>query len=204
MHEVARCADLLRPLIDAALQEDWATVNTCRTELRQAKRTADQLKYDFRLQLRHNLMLPVSRAEISDMITVQAKVASEAKHIAGLIAGRHFHLPNALHSDFLALLNGSLACIQQAELIVDDIDNLVETGFGQNSINACQAHVMKLTEMESAVDELQVVLRDQLITYENDVHPVHLMFCYQVVERLSDLANRAQRVGTRLLLLLAR
>ena len=44
----------------------------------------------------------------------------------------------------------------------------------------------------------------EVITLENELHPVNVMFLYKVIDSTGEIADRAQRVGSRLQLMLAR
>jgi hypothetical protein len=51
---------------------------------------------------------------------------------------------------------------------------------------------------------MQIKLRSELLAIENDLNPVDVMFLYQIIEWIGDLADLAERVGSRLEILLAR
>ena len=56
----------------------------------------------------------------------------------------------------------------------------------------------------SANDEQQIQIRSQLFKLESELPPVDVIFLYKIIEWIGDLADRAQKVGGRLQLLLAR
>ncbi|HAR08295.1 MAG TPA: phosphate transport regulator, partial [Cobetia sp.] len=58
--------------------------------------------------------------------------------------------------------------------------------------------------IEHDTDNMQIGLRAQLFKLEKDWPPVDVMFLYQIIEWIGDVADRAQRVGNRLELLMAR
>ena len=62
----------------------------------------------------------------------------------------------------------------------------------------------ELDKIETETDELQKEIRSILFTIEEDMPPVNVMFLYKIIEWIGDLADRAQHVGGRLQLLLAR
>jgi uncharacterized protein Yka (UPF0111/DUF47 family) len=62
----------------------------------------------------------------------------------------------------------------------------------------------RLGVIESETDEMEAGLRAKLMKLEGDIHPVQMMFMYKLLERTGDLANFAERVGSRLQLMLAR
>ena len=58
--------------------------------------------------------------------------------------------------------------------------------------------------IEHDTDRLQVEVRRGLFKLEKDLPPVDVMFLYQIIEWIGDVADRAERVGNRLEQLLAR
>jgi len=64
--------------------------------------------------------------------------------------------------------------------------------------------IQKLNNIESETDKLQVQLRDILFGLEDDLRPTDVMFTYRLIEGVGKVADLAQRVGSRLQLLLAR
>jgi hypothetical protein len=51
---------------------------------------------------------------------------------------------------------------------------------------------------------MQIALRKDLLALERDLNPVDVMFLYQIIDWVGDLADLAERVGARLEILLAR
>ena len=64
--------------------------------------------------------------------------------------------------------------------------------------------INQLDEIEDDTDAMQIKLRSDLLAIENDLNPVDVMFLYQIIEWIGDLADLAERVGSRLEILLAR
>jgi predicted phosphate transport protein (TIGR00153 family) len=81
---------------------------------------------------------------------------------------------------------------------------LIETGFGKVERKRVGRLLIKLDSIEQDTDEIQVVLRHELFKLENELHPVNIMFLYKVIDKTGGIADRAQRVGSRLQLMLAR
>ena len=85
-----------------------------------------------------------------------------------------------------------------------ELDELVETGFSGNEVKVVQSMIKKLDKIEADTDKLERKIREKLFKIENDMPPLEAMFLYKVIESTGDVADRAQRVGSRLQLLLAR
>ena len=64
--------------------------------------------------------------------------------------------------------------------------------------------VTELEQIERDTDTMQIEVRRALFKLEKDLPPVDVMFLYQIIEWIGDVADRAERVGNRLEQLLAR
>ena len=62
----------------------------------------------------------------------------------------------------------------------------------------------ELDAIESDTDRMQAVLRSKMFAIEKQLEPIDAVFQYRVLEEIGDLGDLAQRVGSRLQLLLAR
>jgi predicted phosphate transport protein (TIGR00153 family) len=64
--------------------------------------------------------------------------------------------------------------------------------------------IKDIAKAEHETDELQVTVRRALFNIENTLPPVDVMFLYEVISLTGKIADRAEQVGNRLHLLLAR
>ncbi|MFU8833127.1 MAG: DUF47 family protein, partial [Wenzhouxiangella sp.] len=62
----------------------------------------------------------------------------------------------------------------------------------------------ELSRIEDHSDELQIELRAKLFKIEHDLPPVDVMFMYKIIDWTGDLGDIAQRVGSRLHMMIAR
>ena len=81
---------------------------------------------------------------------------------------------------------------------------LVETGFRGTEVKLVSSMIQKLDNLETETDRIQVQIRSELVQYESELPPIDVMFMYKVIDAIGDLGDRAQQVGSRLELLLAR
>ena len=64
--------------------------------------------------------------------------------------------------------------------------------------------IAKLDALENHTDELEVGVRAELFRIESELPPVNVMFLYKVIDWIGELGDLAQRVGSRLELMMAR
>jgi predicted phosphate transport protein (TIGR00153 family) len=186
------------------LANDQEAVARIRKEIARLEGDADDLKWELRHHLPTGLFMPVDRRDLLDVLMMQDKIANQAKDIAGLVLGRHMTLPPQMHELFTKY---NLRCIDasaQALKVIQELDELVETGFRGIEVERVQEMISTLNSIESETDDLQIKLRDILFTLEDDLRPTDVMFTYRLIEGVGKVADLAERVGSRLQLLLAR
>jgi len=92
----------------------------------------------------------------------------------------------------------------QALRAMNELDELLETGFAGREAKLVETLVEELGQIEQDTDRLQVEMRRGLFALEKELPAVDVMFLYQIIDWIGDVADRAQRVGNRLEQLLAR
>ncbi|HCA25777.1 MAG TPA: TIGR00153 family protein [Pseudomonas sp.] len=198
------CAAQLLPFIEALQAEDWAEAARLQQQIAQLERDADKLKKDVRVHLPKSLFLPVPRSDLLELLSVQDKVANRAKDIAGLMLGRRMVIPEPLFPAFKAFVSRSIDAAAQALTAMNELDELLETGFAGREVTLVERLIEELDRIEHDTDNMQISLRSELYLLEKGLPAVDVMFLYQIIEWIGDVADRAQRVGNRLELLMAR
>lgn len=194
----------LLPFFRAVIAEDWAQVEQVQQDMVRLEQEADRLKKNVRMHLPKSLFLPVPRSDLLELLSVQDKVANRAKDIAGLMLGRRMRIPLPLQGQMLAYVQRSVDASAQALRVVNELNELLETGFGGRETSLVESMVEELEAIENDTDRIQVEVRRELFRLESELPPVDVMFLYQIIEWIGDVADRAQRVGNRLEQLLAR
>lgn len=204
MASVQDCIVELVPFIKAVIKQDWKQAKEQQKKIARLEREADKLKRNLRLHLPKSLFMPISRRDLLEVLTMQDKIANKAKDIAGLITGRKMTFPEEMNSQLLAFIKRSIDASKQAQKAINELDELVETGFSGREVTMVQEMIKKLDDIESDTDKMQVKVRAALFKKEKDLPPVDVMFMYRIIDWIGDLGDLSQRVGSRLELMLAR
>ena len=204
MLKVQECVGKLPEFFDAVFAKDWAEVERLQKEVRALENEADELKKELRLQLPKGLFMPVERTDLLALLASQDKIANKAKDIAGLITGRRMVFPEVICEDLKTYLARSIDAAAQASKAIQQLDELLESGFKGREVKIAEEMVIQLDEIENAVDVLQIKIRRKLFGLEENLPAVNVIFMYKVIDWVGDLADTSQQVGSRLELLLAR
>lgn len=198
------CVELLVVFFDKAFAQDWEAAQVLNQQISLVEREADDMKKDLRLHLPNSLFLPVSRVDLLELIRTQDKLANRAKDISGLVLGRKMVPPEGMAEPLKRFVQRSIDACKKACTTIGELDELVETGFVRREIDLIEGMICELDDIEQETDTLQRELRLALFALESNLPPVSVMFMYELIELIGSLADKAQQVGSRMQLLLAR
>ncbi len=201
---VHSAAEQLSQFFAAVFQNDWEQAEKVRNTISELERKADGLKRKVRLQLPRGLFLPVGRTDLLELITQQDKIANRAKDIAGRVLGRELQIPEALQQDFSDFVNRCIEATHQASIAVNEFDDLLESGFSGREVSMVEKLIENIDKIENDTDDMQISLRRKLLKLEKELNPIDVMFLYDIFDWVGDLADHAERVGSRLEIILAR
>jgi len=204
MTKAHECTTQLVPFIDALMAEDWVEAERIQQRISSLEREADQMKKDIRVNLPNSLFLSVPRSDLLELLSVQDKVANRAKDIAGLMLGRKMKIHPDVQPAFRRFVERSVEAATQALRAMDELSELMETSFAGREVKLVEKLIDELEHIEHDTDEMQIKLRAELYKREAVLPPVDVMFTYQIIEWIGDVADRAERVGTRLGILMTR
>ncbi len=206
-HMTAAC-DTAKELIaffDAAVDNDWSKAEQIQQLIAKKENEADALKKNLRLHLPNSLFLPVPRSDLLEILSMQDAIANCARDIAGIMLGRKMEIPEAIQSQMKNFVQSGVDASYQALKAINELDELLETGFsGRNEINIVEKLIEELDACEHRADKIEIEIRASLFAIEDSLPPVKVIFLYRVIDSVGDLSDRAQKVGSRLQLLLAR
>lgn len=204
MEKVVVCVQELIPFFEAIHKGDHTEAKVLQKNISKLEKDADKLKKDLRMHLPTGLMMPVSRTDLLEVLRLQDQVANKAKDIAGIMIGRKMTFPDDMGPLFMEYLKRCVDAADQALVTVNELDELVETGFRGAEVELVKSMLKKLDKIESETDKIQIKTRAILFKIEKDLPPVDVMFLYKIIEWIGDLADLSQRVGSRLQMMLAR
>lgn len=199
-----KCAAQLTPFFKACAKKDWVEAGEIRKKISTLEKEADALKRQIRLELPGGIFMPVDRADLLELLTQQDKIANRAKDISGRVLGRQIEVPETLAVNFMSYLDRCLDATVKAADAINELDDLLETGFRGREVELVEKMINQLDAIEDDTDTMQIALRSDLRGLENELNPVDVMFLYQIIEWVGDLADLAERVGARLEIMLAR
>jgi predicted phosphate transport protein (TIGR00153 family) len=204
MHTVVQCVELLTPFFQAVIKEDWEAVEANYNSIAEFEGQADDQKQDIRLHLPKSLFMPINRSDLIQLLSKQDKICNTAKDIAGIMLGRKQIIPKKIATDMTAYIKSAVSVAVEAKVVIDELDELIGSGFGGREIDRINRCITKLEKAEDKNDKRQITLRAKLHEIETELPPLDAMFMYKTIEAIGNLADRAQSAGEQIQVIIAR
>jgi hypothetical protein len=201
---VDTCVHQLGPFFKAAIKGDQPRVKQIYKQISKLENRADALKRKLRLHMPKGLFMPVERRDLLELLLVQDQAANQAKDISGLVTGRRMEFPDKLARLLPDYVSRCEDACRQANKVISELDELVETGFAGKEIRLVESIINELDAIEKDTDKMQIKIRATLMKIEKDLPPVDVMFYYRVIEGIGKVADLSQRIGSRVELMLAK
>ncbi|MBQ76415.1 MAG: TIGR00153 family protein [Gammaproteobacteria bacterium] len=204
MRAVLNCVHEI-PILFAALEAgDQEKVVAAKDKIFEHESEADQIKNEMRGALPKSLFMPVDRRDLLEILQMQDSIADTAQDIAGMLVERRMEVPDFMQEPMKALVMRCVDACEQSAKIIEELDELLATGFRGREATLVEEMVEALNLVEDDTDELGIALTRLLFEHEDEMKPVSVMMWYQLIEWIGDLADYAEKVGDRLRLLIAR
>lgn len=202
MKAAVACARELGPFADAMVAGDASAMAAVRAEIVRLEHEADDIKNEIRSHLPKRLFMAVERRDMLEILDAQDSIADVTQDIAELAELRGMKPPEDMSEPLLVLVRKVVDCCEQAEKVINELDELVETGFGDREVARVEEMISELNRMETDTDEQSESLLRKLFAQEDRLG-VGTVFWYQLILWIADVADYAERVGNRLRLLIA-
>ena len=202
MRAAVACAQRVVPLVEAMASGDLAAVAREREQIDDLEHKADEIKHEIRSHLPRRLMLAMERRDMLEILDAQDSMADVTQDIAELADQRAMKLPPELVEPFRSLASRVGVACDQAARIINELDELVETGFAGREVTRVEEMISELDRIESETDELQDQACRKLFSMEAELG-VATVYWHQMVLWIADVADYAEKVGNRLRLLIA-
>ena len=202
MLKVKECVDLVRPLMDAFLNEEDKKVEGFAKKIFKAEHEADLVKKELRNQLPKSIFLPVARGDLLRFLKEQDNIADSAEDLAVLITLRKTRVPEELKKELKDFVDKVLETYEMAMRVSSEIKLLAETSFSGSEAHKVMQLIEELKVDEWEADKAQMKAAKKLFSIEEKLDPVSLLMLMNIFKELGILANHAENAGDQMRMML--
>lgn len=203
MEKAHSAVGLLGDFMQSCFDEQWDEAAGQHDAIARAEQDADEIKRDIRTHLPRSIFLPFARSDLLELLRLQDRLANRCRHIAHLMITRHKPVPEDLRAPLKDFHAAILEATAQARKIINELDELLETGFRGREAERVEKLVAELDKCEIACMARETALRTRLYELEESLAPVDVLFLDKLADELTTIMNAAHRIGGQLLQMMA-
>ena len=152
MNVAVLCAREILPLLDAMAAGDLDAIRDRRAEIDRLEHEADEIKHEIRAHTPKRFMMALDRRTILEILDYQDSIADITQDIAELADQRNMHLPEVMKEPVMSLAKSVVTACEQGQRIIDELDELFETGFGDAEVRRVDEMILELGRLETETD----------------------------------------------------
>ena len=196
--KVHECVELLWPLMEALIDEDYDTIMGFHSKMSRLEHEADILTHEIRDFLGQRYFLPVERSVLINFLNHQEKIADLAEDFAVVLTLRKTRVHEELHDEFLTYLHQVFQVSGTLLTAAVEFKNLAETSFRGAGARTILKFIENLGEEEWKTDKMSRKLSRKIFALEGREEILNILFYEKMVIVLGQIANRAENAGDNL------
>ncbi len=130
MDQVGKCVQKMNEALDTFEAGNFDELPRLSKEISKLEHEADQIRDDIRNHLQRRFFMPVNRGQILRILSQQDSLADTAEDVGVLLTMKRISVPDELQDSFKRFREHTNRSVELAGSIIDEIDELAETGFG--------------------------------------------------------------------------
>lgn len=195
---VAFCVRHLIPLFSALQNKKYDEVHALVQAISDKEYQADCIKNDMRNHLPIGLFMPISRAAMLEIISIQDCMADIAEDVAILLTARPLTFYPEFESLFLSFLHKNVEAFDLTVTVIQEFNKLLESSFGGRRADKVRTIVSRVAKAEHACDVLQRDLMQVLFSDDFTIPVKEFYLWLQVIKKISGISDSAEKLAHRI------
>jgi predicted phosphate transport protein (TIGR00153 family) len=198
MESVAKCVHSLPQLCEALELKDYIRLEQLAEEISKLEHDADLIKNDIRNHLPKGLFLPIDRGNLLDILSLQDSIADQVEDVAVLVTLKPLELLPIFNKEFKLFLQKNIETFDEAQLIIKELHELVESSFGGIEAKKVRAMVDEVAYREHEVDLIQRNLLKSLFKAEEDLTYITFHQWQRLIHSIGSISNLSENLAYRI------
>jgi len=197
MENVARCVHMLPEIFEALEKNDYSQVEKLAEQISELEHQADITKNDIRNHLPRSLFLPIDRGYLLEILSMQDNIADSVEDIAVLLTLKPIELLDIFRDDFKIFMKKNIEAFDEAQKIIQEMHELVESSFGGLEAEKVKELVDKVAYKEHEVDLVQRKLLKSLFKAEDQMTYSTFQLWQRIFESMASVSNLSEKLANR-------
>lgn len=196
MRKVAKCVEKVPEIVAAYRRHDTAAVSELSQKISQFEHEADLIKHDIRDNLPRGLFLPVSRPDLLRILDAQDSIANRAENIGVVLTFKQVKSFEELDRAFDEFFERCLETFWLARDVIDQFDELLESGFGGTEAYVVRELVDKVARKEYESDVAQRELARVMFAGEDAISYGDFFLWNKLIKQVAEIADKSNSLAS--------
>ena len=198
MQDVNECVKKVKEIFEALEENDSKSVSRISGEISKLEAIADTTKNELRNHLPGGLFMPVSKAALLEILSLQDDIADDCEDIGILLTLKNLTLKDIFKDDFKSFLNKNFETYELVKEIIDEFDNLLETSFTGREAEKVRSMVSNVALKEHETDLTQRKLLKNLFSNEDQFTHAEFQLWLLILREIRTLSNTSEKLAHRI------
>ena len=198
MQDVNECVKKVKEIFEALEENDSKSVSRISIEISKLEAIADTTKNELRNHLPGGLFMPVSKAALLEILSLQDDIADDCEDIGILLTLKNLTLKDIFKDDFKSFLNKNFETYELVKEIIDEFDNLLETSFTGREAEKVRSMVSNVALKEHETDLTQRKLLKNIFSKEDQFTHAEFQLWLLILREIRTLSNTSEKLAHRI------
>ncbi|MBT7952907.1 MAG: TIGR00153 family protein [Gammaproteobacteria bacterium] len=194
MEKVASCVKRIPEIMEAYRRKDSDKVKSLSKKISDLEYEADQIKHDIRDNLPRGMFMPIDRSNLLKILSIQDSIANRAENIGVLLTFKQAKSVPDFDTAFDSFLSHSIETFEQARNVIDQLDELLETGFGGVEAKTVKKLINDVARKEYDTDLALRELLRVLLANEDKITYGDFFLWTRIIRQIGGISDRADRL----------
>jgi len=195
MGKVNECVDILVDGLLRYYKGDYKNFSEVAENVSTLEYEADLIKSNLRNHLPNSLFLPVDKGKFMWALREQDKILDHAENLAKMLDMRHTKIPKELQEVFIEHAKLVVKTVKAMKDTVENIQDLVETGFVKREREQTKEFVHKVHDYEWKADQKKYEMTKGIYKLEKKLDPMDIYHLLKIADWVDDIADHAENVA---------
>ncbi|EPP34898.1 hypothetical protein CP10139811_0811 [Chlamydia ibidis] len=195
---VAFCVKQILPMFTALKNGQHEQVLAIAKVISDKEYQADCIKNDMRNHLPIGLFMPISRAGMLEIISIQDSIADTAEDVAILLTIRRLCLYPEFEELFFRFLSKNIEAFDLTMTVIQEFNKLLESSFGGRKADKARFLVGRVAKTEHECDVLQRELMQVLFSDSFIIPEKEFYLWLQVIKQTAGISDSSEKLAHRI------
>lgn len=204
MGKVRKCIDLLRNELVHYYEGNYKGFSELAGKVSTLEHEADIIKGNIRNHLPNSLLMPVDKGKFLWALREQDAILDHAENLVQMLDLRRTKIPKELQELFVEHISLVAETVILMEDAVENIKDLVESGFIKKEREETKGFIHKVHEAEYRADRKKYDITKKIYQLEKKLKPIDEYHLLKIADWVDDIADHAENVADWLRSMIAR